>query len=109
VCPTLQELPEIVTSRERGGGGDRQGYGQCQGGLRRHDGRLGQEGRGTCRAEKGRREVEAKQREKNRRAEAEAEQAEKELDRQGRKDKGALGDITDTGGLSNLTDNLTGC
>jgi hypothetical protein len=53
-------------------------------------------------------EAEAKQREKTRRAEAEAEQAEKELARQRRKDKGVLGDITDTGGLSNVTDNLTG-
>ena len=53
-------------------------------------------------------EAEAKQREKTRQAEAEAKQAEKELDRQRRKDKGVLGDITDTGGLSNLTDNLTG-
>ena len=41
-------------------------------------------------------------------AEGRAEQAEKELDRQRRKDKGVLGDITDTGGLGNLTDNLTG-
>jgi uncharacterized protein YjbJ (UPF0337 family) len=40
-------------------------------------------------------EAEAKQREKTRRAEIEAEQAEKELDRQRRKDKGVLGDITD--------------
>jgi hypothetical protein len=46
--------------------------------------------------------------EESRRAEAEAEQAEKELDRQRRKDKGVLGEITDTEGLSNLTDNLTG-
>jgi uncharacterized protein YjbJ (UPF0337 family) len=53
-------------------------------------------------------EAEAKQREKTRRAEFEAEQAEKELDRQRRKDKGVLGDITHTGGLGNLTDNLTG-
>jgi uncharacterized protein YjbJ (UPF0337 family) len=53
-------------------------------------------------------EAEAKQREKTRQAEAEAKQAEKELDRQRRKDKGVLGDITDTGGLSNLTDKLTG-
>jgi uncharacterized protein YjbJ (UPF0337 family) len=42
---------------------------------------------------------EAKQREKTRQAEAEAKQVERERDRQRRKDKGALG---------GLTDNLTG-
>ena len=60
------------------------------------------------RAEQRKAEAEARQREKTRQAEAEAKQAEKELDRQRRKDKGVLGDITDTGGLSKLTDNLTG-
>lgn len=54
---------------------------------------------GRAKQRKGAAKEEAAQREKTRRAEAEAKQVERERDRQRRKDKGALG---------GLTDNLTG-
>lgn len=54
---------------------------------------------GRAQQRKGAAREEAAQREKTRQAEAEAKQAERERDKQRRKDKGALG---------GLTDNLTG-
>ena len=64
---------------------------------------------GRAEQRKAQAEAEAKQREKTRQAEVEAKQAEKERDRQRLKDKGALGDITDTTeGLGGITDKLTG-
>lgn len=51
---------------------------------------------GRAQQRKAEAEAEAKQREKTRQAEAEAKKAERQRDEQERKDKGALGGLTDT-------------